>query len=136
MSNSAKEKTIALISSTASVNLAAAADTEKICYTVPTGKTLIPVMVILHTFSAQDNATPPIITLGTGGGAANDFLGDTTLSGLTANYASECFILQPVPASTPVTVDAIPAGGTFVIEITQANGAALTCTADLFGYLI
>jgi len=130
-----KAKSLALVSSVSSVNLAATAGTEAILYTSPTGFSFLPVMTILHNFSAADHATPPIVTLGIGGGACDEFLGDQTLSGLTANYANECLILQPVPAATPVTVDIVPAGSTFSIEITQANGAALTCDIEVFGYL-
>jgi len=128
-------KTIYLVSTTTSVNLAATAGTEKTLYTVPTGKTFMPVKVVLRDFSADEHATPPVITLGTGGTTAEDFLGDQTLSNITANYARENIILQPLPNATPVTTDSIVAAGTFVLEISQANGAALTCTADTWGYL-
>jgi hypothetical protein len=129
-----KEKGLMLISTTASVNLAAAAGTEKVLYTVPTGKYLVPVLVVLREFSADEHGTPPIITLGIGGGDCDEFLGDQTLT-VTANYAEEHIILQPVPAASPVKVDRIAAASTFSLEITQANGAALTCTVDVFGYL-
>ena len=131
----AKKYSVALVSSTASCNLAAAATTEKVLYTVPTGVTFVPVMVVMRAFSAQDNATPAIVDFGIGGGACDEFLASQTISGMTANYAEECLILQPVPAATPVTVDKIAAGSTFSMEIVQANGAALTCTIDVFGYL-
>jgi hypothetical protein len=132
----AKEKGIMLMSSTTACNLAAVATTEKVLYTVPTGYSFIPAMVVLHTFSAQDNATPAIVTFGIGGGACDEFLGDQTLNGMGANYAEECMILQPIPNATPVVVDKIDAASTFSMEITQANGAAQTCTIDVFGYLI
>lgn len=131
----AKAKGLMLMSSTASCNLAASATTEKVLYTVPTGYSFVPVMVVMRAFSAQDNATPAIVTFGIGGGACDEFLGDQTINAITANYAEECLILQPIPNATPVTVDKIAAGSTFSMEITQANGAALTCTIDLFGYL-
>ena len=130
----AKEKTIALMSSTASVNLAAAADTEKVLYTVPTGKTLVVTNVVLREFSADEHATPPIVTLGIGGGDCDEFLGDQTIN-VTANYAEEYLMLRPIQAATPVTGDYVPAASSFSLEITQANGAALTCTVDVFGYL-
>jgi hypothetical protein len=130
----AKEKTLALISSTASCNLAAAATTEKVLYTVPTGVSLVPVMAVLHTFSAAAHATPAIISIGLAG-TCNDFIPNNTLSGITANFALEAMILQPVPNTTPTTVDHIPAASVISMEIQQANGAALTCTIDLFGYL-
>jgi hypothetical protein len=134
MSNS-REKGLMLASSTTTINLAAAAGTEKVLYTAPPGYDFIPAMVILDAFSADEHATPPIITLGIGGGACDEFLGNQTLNTITANYAEECLILQPIPSATPATVDRVPAGSTFSLEITQANGAALTCTAHSFGFL-
>ena len=130
----AKEKTIALISSTAACNLAAGAGTEKALYTVPTGSTLVVTAVVMREFSADENATPPIITLGIGGGDCDEFLGDQTIN-VTANYAEEYLLLRPIQAATPATGDYVPAASSFSMEITQANGAALTCTIDVFGYL-
>ena len=130
----AKEKTIALISSTASCNLAAVADTEKALYTVPTGSTLVVTAVVMREFSADEHGTPPIVTFGIGGGTCEEFLGNQTIN-VTANYAEEYLLLRPIQAATPVTGDYVPAASSFSMEITQANGAALTCTIDVFGYL-
>jgi len=116
-------------------NLAAVAGTEKkLTPAVPTGKILIPVLVVLDEFSADEHATPPIITLGIYGGDCDEFLGDQTLSAITAAYASESIILQPVPASTPVISCILVAGEYFAMEITQANGAALTARVSVFGF--
>ena len=130
----AKEKTIALISSTAAVNLAAVATTEKALYTVPTGSTLVVTNVVMRLFSGDEHGTPPIVTFGIGGGACDEYLGDQTIN-VTANYANEYLMLRPIQAATPVTGDIVPAASSFSMEITQANGAALTCTIDVFGYL-
>lgn len=116
------------------VDLAGTAATETILYRPPTGYDFYPMAVVLHTFSADEHATPPIVTLGVGGGDCDEFLGDQTLSNITASYANEAIILQPVPAATPVVIQKVPDGSAFSIEITQANGAALTCKADVFGY--
>lgn len=115
-------------------NLAATAGTEKkLTAAVPTGLIFIPVMVILDEFSADEHATPPVITLGVYDGDCDEFLGDQTLSAITAAYASEAIILQPVPASTPVAVYKLVAGEFFAMEITQANGAALTARISVMG---
>ncbi len=124
-----------LVSTTILVDLAGTADTETVLYAIPGGFTFVPTKVVLRTFSAEEHGTPPIITLGTGDTTAEDFLGNQTLSNITANYAREVIELRPLPAATPVTSDSVVAAGTFVLEITQANGAALTCTVDTFGYL-
>ncbi|MCX5844305.1 MAG: hypothetical protein NT022_11295, partial [Deltaproteobacteria bacterium] len=58
-----------------------------------------------------------------------------TLSGLSASYAREVIILKPVPAEIPVSVQRITEESNFSLEILQANGAALTCLADVYGYL-
>lgn len=115
-------------------NLAAGATTEKnLVAAVPTGKIFIPVMVILDEFSADENATPPILTFGVGGGDCDEFLGDQTLSNITAAYATEVIILQPVPAATPVVSVKLTAGEVFAMEITQANGGALTARVSVLG---
>jgi len=115
-------------------NLAAVAGTEKkLTSAVPTGFTFIPVAVILDEFSADEHATPPVITLGIYDGDCDEFLGDQTLSAITAAYASESIILQPVPASTPVINCILVAGEFFAMEITQANGAALTARISVMG---
>ncbi len=49
----AKEKTLALLSSTATVNLDAANGTEKLLYTVPVGKTAIVSHVVIRTLTAS-----------------------------------------------------------------------------------
>jgi len=131
----AKEKTVALMVTNTGVNLALTAGEEAVLYTVPTGYTFVPTMVVLRAFSKDEHGTPPIFTFGIGGGDCDEFLGDQTLNTITANFASECLMLRPIQAASPVTGDVIPAGSTFSMESTQANGEAMTCTADVFGYL-
>lgn len=128
-----KEKSISLLSSTTSCNLAATAATEKNLYVVPTGKSAIITHVAMHTFSAD--CTTAVVTFGIAGGACEEFLGDQTLTGITASYATQFVLLQKVPNATPLAHTILTAGQTFAMEITTA-GAASTCTVDVFGYLI
>ena len=129
----AKEKGLSLLSSTASVNLNAAADTETSLYTVPTGKTAVVVMAVIRSLSADTGAA--VVTLGKTGGTCDQFLGDQTLSNITASYADQCLILQPVPNATPVASLVLDAAEAFGIEITTAAGSACTCTVDVFGFI-
>lgn len=115
-------------------NLAAVAGTEKkLTGAVPTGFTFIPVMVILDEFSADEHATPPIITLGKYDGDCDEFLAAQTLSNITAAYATESIILQPLPSATPVVSLVLTAGQFFAMEITQANGGVLTARFTVLG---
>jgi len=128
----AQEKTLALLGSN-TVDLAAAADTEVVLYTVPTAKKGIPVLVIAHSFDeAVDEA---VITLGKSGGDCDEFLGNQTLTNITAGFADEALILQPIPNATPVAALILDAAEEFAVEITTAEttGAA-TCIMDVFGY--
>lgn len=128
----AKEKTLSLLGSV-TVDLAAAADTEKVLYTVPSGKKAIPVLVVAREFDeAVDEA---VVTLGKSGGACDEFLGDQTLTNITAGFADECLFLQPIPNATPVAALTLDAAEEFACEITTAEttGAA-TCIMDVFGY--
>lgn len=128
------ENTLDLAGQEDACNLAAAAGTEKnLVPAVPTGKIFIPVMVILDEFSAEEHATPPIITLGVAGGTCDEFLGDQTLSNITAAYATETITLQIIPNATPVVGVKLTAGQVFAMEITQANGAALTARVSVLG---
>jgi hypothetical protein len=127
-----KEKSISLLSSTASCNLAATAATELALYTVPTGKTAIIHSVVMRTFSADP--TTAVVTFGHTGGTCEEWSGDVTLTGITASYAEQVLILQPVPATTPLAKSMFTAAEIFGMEITTA-GAASTCTIDVLGYL-
>ncbi len=127
-----KEVGIALLSSTATCNLAAAPGTEKSLYTVPVGKTAVIHTVVMRTFSAD--CTTAVVTFGHTGGAMEEWSGNVTLTGITASYAEQCVILQPVPATTPLAKSFFTAGEVFGMEITT-SGAASTCTIDVFGYL-
>ncbi len=126
---------ICLVGQEDACNLAAGATTEKkLTPAVGTGLILVPVMVILDEFSADEHGTPPILTFGVFGGACDEFLGDQTLSNITAAYATETIILQPVPSATPAVAVGLTAGEFFAMEITQANGAALTARISVLGF--
>ena len=129
-----KEKGIMLLSSTASVDLNAAGGTEKSLYTVPASKSLIVDHVVFHTFSAD--AANAVITLGKTGGNCDEFLGDQTLTGVTAGFAIEALSMKIIPNATTVATPIFTAAQVFAMEITTASGGACTVTIDVFGYLI
>jgi hypothetical protein len=126
---------ISLVGQEDACNLAAVAGTEKkLTPAVPTGKVLIVDHIVMDEFSADNHATPPVLTFGKYDGDCDEFLGDQTLSNITAAYATEAIILRPVPAATPVVSLVLTAGQFFAMEITQANGAALTARVSVFGH--
>ncbi|GAG08239.1 unnamed protein product [marine sediment metagenome] len=128
----AKEKTLSLLGS-ATVDLAAAAAVEKVLYTVPSGKKAIPVMVVARTFDEIVNES--VVTLGKGGGDCNEFLNDQDLTNITAGFADECLILQPLPNATPVAALILDAAETLSCEITtQETTGSATCVMDVWGY--
>ncbi len=129
----ASEKTLYLVESTAAVDLNGAPAAETELFEVPVGKTFIPIMVVLRSYSA-DTASA-VVTIGETGGDCDEFLGDQTLSNITAGYADECSVLMQVPAATPAAGLILDAGEKLGLEITTAAGGACTCTVDVFGYL-
>lgn len=128
------ENAITLVASVTAIALDAAADTEKELYTVPTGKKFIPVMVIAHTFDeAIDEA---VVSLGKVPGTCEEFIATQTLTNITASFADQALILQPVPAATPPLGLILDAAEVFGMEITTAETTGTpTCTMDVFGYL-
>lgn len=115
-------------------DLNAAAGTEKSLFTVPAGKKLIVDHVMLHTFSA-DTASA-VVTFGKTGGTCDEFLGDQTLSNITASYATQALKCTIVPNATPVANTIFTAAQVFAMEITTAAGGACTCTVEVWGHLI
>ena len=128
-----KESGIALLSSTASCNLNASGGTEKDLFTVPTGKVLIVDHVVMRVFSADTLAA--VVTFGKTGGDCDEYLGDQTLTGITASYATQSLKLTVVPNATTVVQALFTAAQVFAMEITTAAGGACTCTVDVFGFL-
>jgi len=119
----------ALASGDNTVDLNGAGGTETVLYTVPAGYIFMPVIVILDEFSAA--CTTAVVTIGIGGGDCDEFLINQTLTNVsgTTSYV----ILQPVPNATPVECIHLTAGQTLSIEITTAEGSALTCKAEVLG---
>ena len=127
-----EELTIARVAGGVSVDLTTAAPGEINLFTVPSGFKFIPIMVLLHSWSVDP--TTAVVTLGKSGGDCDEFLGDQTLTGITAGYADEVAILQPVPAATPVAGLMLDAGEILALEITTAGTG--TCDAEVLGLLI
>jgi len=116
------------------IDLNGAPAAETTLYTVPAGYQFYPTKIILRDFSAA--CTTAVITLGITGGTCDEFLGDQTLTNITAGFADEILILQPIPNATPVASVILDAAEVLGLEITTAEGGALTCVADVFGKLI
>jgi len=132
--NTLNQSAISLIARELACNLNAAGGTEKSLFTVPVGKQLIVDHVTLHTFSAD--ALAAVITLGKTGGDCDEFLGDQTLTGITAGFAIESVDLRIIPNATPVANPIFVASEVFAMEITTAAGGACTVTVEVWGHLI
>jgi len=126
-----EENAIALVSDDNSVDLNGTPGDETNLYTAPEDKDFYPLMVILDEFSAA--CTAAVITCGIAGGDCDEFLGNYTLTNITGT--SGYLILMPVPNATPLECTKIAAGETFAIEITTAEGSALSCRAEVLGIL-
>jgi hypothetical protein len=135
-----KEKVIALISTTTSVDLNGGTGTETNLYVNPTGsgKTFVPLFVVIRQMSA--NATSAVVTFGITGGNCDEFATNVTpitLSDLDATANGEYGVVY-MDQATSGTLQAgrlVDAGENFGVEITTAAGIACTCTMECFGYL-
>jgi len=117
----AKELVLTKVATVTAVDMKTAAATT--LYTVPTGKTFVPVMVVIRSNSAS-----------LAGGTDYDFttwLEAVDLSGMTATTGYR--ILHSV---TNTTYTPIAAGGTFQITVVTGSTAACTAVIDVFGYLV
>ena len=113
---------ITRVSTTTGVDMKTAGATT--LYTVPTGKSFIPVMVVVRNNSAS-----------LAGGNDYDFTGwrqTVDLSGMTA-VATDFRVLYSTE-NTSYTVTT--AGTAFQITVSTGSTAACTATIDLWGYLI
>lgn len=111
---------------TVEVDLNAVGATE--VYTVPTGMK----MVVDHLKPRELSADAGSAQLTAGQSSAKtDFVGTQTLSNLDA--AGKSCKIQPVPSATPTAIIEYTAGTVFVVDVTQAAGAACTCKMQLFG---
>ena len=108
---------------------------DHVLYTVPTGYSFIPTMIVIHSLSGTMSAA--VFSAGKSD-AKTDFVATITCSG--ANGTTKILVIRPNYVATPAAgsglMTIIPAGGTFVIDMLTAAGVACTGTVDLFGYLI
>lgn len=127
----AKKKTLALLASVSGVDLNGAGGTETSLFVVPDGKECIIDHVVAREFSAA--CTTAVVTFGVTGGSCDEFLGDQTLSNISGT--GDYLLINPVPNATPPKAEILTDSDTFGVEITTAEGSALTCTMDVWGYL-
>jgi len=103
-------------------------------YTVPTGFSFVPTLLVIHTLSGTMSGA--VFSAGLSS-AKTDFVATITASG--ANGTTKILVIRPDYNATPAAgsglMTIIPAGSTFVIDMLTAAGVACTGTVDLFGYL-
>jgi hypothetical protein len=101
-------------------------------YTVPTGKSFIPCLVVIR--NASGNFNDVVCTFGVST-AKTDFRPATTLSGISGT--TKAVVLYPNYNATPAAgsglITVMAAGALFQIDIT--TGEAMTGIVDVFGYL-
>ena len=117
----ARENLLTKVSTTTGVDMKTAAATT--LYTVPSGKSFVPVMVVIRNNSAS-----------LAGGTDYDFTGwrqTVDLSGMTDVSTTSRVIYATENTSYTVAV----AGSTFQITVSTGSTAACTATIDVFGYL-
>jgi len=121
-----KEKGIALLSSTASVDMQTAQKTT--LYTVPSGKTAVICFVVVRSPSAS-LAGGTEYDFGTGDNA-NTWKQDVNLSSMTT-LSTDVMVID-----TNNTKYSNCAGSSaFGIKVITGSTLAATCTIDVFGYL-
>jgi len=124
---------ITLLASVSGCDLNAAGGTEKELYTVPAGKKCLVTHVVLHSF--DDTAASAVITFGKTGGNCDEWRGNQALSNMTGSTLYTVLYLDQDTHSTPEAGLILNAAEVFGMEITTPQGAAVTCTIDVFGYL-
>ena len=122
-----REKSISLMSTTASVDMKTAAKTT--LYTVPTGKTFYPVMVVVREPSAS-MAGGTDYDIGTGANA-DTWRQTVDLSSMTT-LATDYMVISGADV-TKYTDCA--AASVFGIKVITGTTAACTATIDVFGFL-
>ena len=134
-----KEICISRLSSTAGVDLNSAV-AETSLYTVPIGKTCIVTHVVMRSFTdvCDDAATEVSFGLA---GAPTEWRDGLLLSSVTtgASGTNTDYVVLTPDEGTSGTPEActlmFTAATVFTIECSVANGVAVTCTVDVFGYL-
>lgn len=128
------ENSLALLSSTASVDLNTTA-TETNLFTVPTGKTAIITHVVIRSLSADSTAST--VSFGVSG-TATEFRGTTTVHTNLDNSSTGEYGIVYMNQAVDDTLEGgrmIDASEVFVIKTVAAASIACTCTVDVFGYL-
>jgi len=107
------------------------ADPKTTVYTVPTGKSMIPLFVVIHspTASLADGVDFDI------GSGANADTWRQTVSLTTMTATTDYMVIGPI-AATPVKYTLEAAGAAFGIKPITGATADAQATFDLFGYLI
>lgn len=105
-------------------------DTDLALYTVPTGKEFTPFAVCISKASGDFSAA--VVSFGQST-TKTDFLGNTTLSGVSA-LGKACWCL-PVPATTPTGIVTYTAGEIFTMDRVTAAGGTATGDISVFGFL-
>ena len=130
----ARLASVALLTTTAALNLNQAATTEFVFYTVPAGKTAIITKVVLRSVTG-DPGTACVVTLGVPGGDCDEFAAAQLLTAL--DDSTKYVVIYPDQGThqTPEGGVIHAAGTTFGMEIETDAGEAATVVADVFGYL-
>jgi hypothetical protein len=89
--------------------------------------------VVMRTVSAS--MATAVVTFGKGGGTAEEFRGDVTLTNLSGTTKYAIIHQQDSTRNTPDGGLILAAGETFVIEVTTADADGGTATIDTFGFL-
>lgn len=122
-----REKSMALVSSTAIADLSSVAATT--LYTVPTGKVFIPTEAWLDV--AGDVGGNLVCSIGQSA-AKTDFVGSTNGDNLDA--AGDAIIMKPVPSATPATNKRYAAATVIQFDV-SVGGNAVAGVVTLFGIL-
>ena len=127
------ESAITLVSSTTGASMQAAAGTEKVLYTCPSGKEFIPLMVICREFSA---GCPTLVaTFGVSGGSCDEFLADQTFTNADGTTKYVVLYSDQGTSQQPEGGTILTAGDEFAMEVTTQDVDGGTATIDVFGYL-
>lgn len=126
-----RELGLTLASTTTGIDAKTVATTE--LYSVPAGKTFIPMFVVIRVTSFTVGAKAVQVIASFGGNSATY---DDWLNSVTYTVANQDYFLIDRPAdATEVTVQA--AGDSFRISIeTGSDATTETWAVDLFGYLV
>lgn len=128
-----KEKAVSLL---ASATLNGQTTTKQTGYTVPTGKTFIPVLIV---FRAPSASLAGLVDMDIGGDAsASDWLQEISLNAFTAT-TDFGEVRQPAQAAGPPIVPTkktvYAAATVFGFKINTGSTGAATFKADIWGYL-